>query len=262
MDNKKSVILLASFGTSILRASEASYDVIQKELAEAAGLNVLQVYTDDDTAKAVDGIDGRKIYTVEDGIQAAIVQGYTDVVIVPVFFAEGELYSTLRSRADFWRDRIDIRMTDAVMYSPASVEETADLLIEALAPNPEHEYILAGHEAAAYNHQVYDLLDEKLKEKGWPNMKVVKLNERDCVGQAAAHLKERHTVSRDAQVEIVPLLVAWGDYMAGELYNSNSSFMWQLRRLGYRTVFSGKGLGEYAAFRKIYPKRYWEVNAK
>ena len=60
----------------------------------------------------------------------------------------------------------------------------------------------------------------------------------------------------------MPLVVAWGDYMAGELYNSNSSFMWQLRRLGYRTVFSGKGLGEYAAFRKIYPKRYWEVNAK
>ena len=32
-----------------------------------------------------------------------------------------------------------------------------NLLIEALQPNPEHEYILAGHEAAAYNQQVYDL---------------------------------------------------------------------------------------------------------
>ena len=41
MDNQKTVLLLSSFGASILRASEASYDVIQKELEEATGRKVL-----------------------------------------------------------------------------------------------------------------------------------------------------------------------------------------------------------------------------
>ena len=93
-------------------------------------------------------------------------------------------------------------------------------------------------------------------------MEVVKLSDRDSVGQAVAHLKERQTAVRDAQVEIVPLVVAWGDYMAGELYNSDNSFMWQLRKAGYRTVFTGKGLGEYEAFRKIYTKRFNELMKK
>ena len=58
---------------------------------------------------------------------------------------------------------------------------------------------------------------------------------------------------RDVQVEIVPLVVAWGDYMVGELYSSEDSFMWQLRKAGFRTVFTGKGLGE--KFRGIYTNR-------
>ncbi len=256
MTNKDTVIFLASFGTSILRAAEESYDKIQADLEAATGLRVLQVFTDNATAKAVDGINGKRIFTVEAAIQESIVNKYSEAIAVPVFFAEGELYNSLRSRLDFYRETIDIRMTNAVMYSPKSCDEVADIMIDIIQPNPASEYILVGHEASAYNDKGYDLLGEKLHEKGHHNMEVVKLSERDSVGQAVAHLKERQAVSRDAQVEIVPLVVAWGDYMAGELYNSDNSFMWQLRKAGYRTVFTGKGLGEYEAFRKIYTKRF------
>ena len=83
--------------------------------------------------------------------------------------------------------------------------------------------------------------------------------EKDCLGQAVAWLKKREADLRDAQVEIVPLVIAWGDYMAGELYNSQDSFMWQLRKAGYRTVFTGKGLGEYPEFREIYTKKLKEA---
>ena len=56
-------------------------------------------------------------------------------------------------------------------------------------------------------------------------IRVLKLKEKDCLGQAVAWLKKREADLRDAQVEIVPLVIAWGDYMAGELYNSQDSFM-------------------------------------
>ena len=262
MTNKDTVIFLASFGTSILRAAEESYYKIQEDLERETGLRVLQVYTDNATAKAVNGINGKKIYTVEMAIQEAIVNKYSEAIAVPVFFAEGELYSSLRSRLDFYRETIDIRMTDAVMYSPKTCDEVADIMIDIIKPNPESEYILVGHEASAYNDRGYDLLGDKLHEKGHHNMEVVKLSDRDSVGQAVAHLKEQQALTRDAQVEIIPLVVAWGDYMAGELYNSDNSFMWQLRNAGYRTVFTGKGLGEYAEFRKIYTKRFNELVKK
>ena len=256
MTNKDTVIFLASFGTSILRAAEESYDKIQSDLEASTGLRVMQVYTDNATAKAVNGINGKKIFTVEAAIQESIVQKYAEAIAVPVFFAEGELYNSLRSRLDFYRETIDIRMTNAVMYSPKSCDEVADIMLQIIKPEANNEYILVGHEASAYNDKGYDLLGEKLHEKGHHNMEVIKLSDRDSVGQAVAHLKERQAITRDAQVEIVPLVVAWGDYMAGELYNSDNSFMWQLRKAGYRTVFTGKGLGEYEEFRKIYTKRF------
>ncbi len=256
MNKNDTVIFLASFGTSILRAAEESYDKIQAELAKDTGLNVLQVYTDDDTAKAVNGINGKRIFTVEEAVQEAILKKYSEIIAVPVFFAEGELYNSLRSRLDFYRESINIRITDAVLHSPKSCEAVADILIKIIKPAPENEYILVGHEASAYNYKGYDLLNENLKAKGYENLHVVKLSERDSLGQAIAHLQEREALRRDAQVEIVPLIVAWGDYMAGELYNSDNSFMWQLRKAGYRTVFTGKGLGEYEEFRKIYTDRF------
>ncbi len=262
MTDKDTVIFLSSFGTSILRAAEESYYKIQEDLERETGLRVLQVYTDNATAKAVNGIEGKKIYTVEMAVQEAIVNKYSAAIAIPVFFAEGELYNSLRSRLDFYRETIDIRMTDAVMYSPKTCEEVADIMIDIIKPEPENEYILVGHEASAYNDKGYDLLGEKLHEKGHKNMEVIKLSDRDSVGQAVAHLKEQQALTRDAQVEIVPLVVAWGDYMAGELYNSDNSFMWQLRKAGYRTVFTGKGLGEYEAFRKIYTKRFNDIVKK
>ena len=99
-----------------------------------------------------------------------------------------------------------------------------------------------------------------MRKLGYENVRVLKIKDRDCVGQAIAWLKKREADMRDAQVEIVPLVVAWGDYMAGELYNSQDSFMSKLRKAGFRTVFTGNGLGQYPEFREIYVKRLQEKN--
>ncbi len=259
MDNQKTVLFLACFGTSILRAKEVSYDQIQAGLAKISGLPVWQIYTDDATARAVNGIGGMRIYTVEDALETAIIHGYTKVITVPVFFAAGALYKGLQNRLDFYRDRIDIVMTKPVINDRDSAAEVADILIDCIKPVAETEYLFVGHGAGERDHSSYALLEEALRAKGYDNVRVLKLKERDCAGQAFTWLKSREADLRDAQVELVPLVIAWGDYMAGELYNSNDSLMWQLRKNGFRTVFTGKGLGEYEPFRQIFAKRLQEV---
>ncbi len=255
-NTQNTIVFLASFGTSILRAKEVSYDKIQAELAMISGMPVWQVFTDDNTARAVDGIGGTRIYTVEDALETAIIHKYTDVLVIPVFFAQGELYQDLNNRVNYYRDRIDVTVAEPVLYDDASIAETARLLTECVKPSADVEYLFVGHGASEkYNHS-YSRLEEALHAGGFENARVLKLKEKDCVGQAIAWLKTRGADVRDAQVEIVPLVVAWGDYMAGELYNSEDSFMWQLRKAGYRTVFTGKGLGEYSEFRSIYTRKY------
>ena len=150
-------------------------------------------------------------------------------------------------------------MTKAVIFDKNSAAAVADILTACIKPDKNTEYLLVGHGAHSDYNRTYSDLEEAFREKGCDNIRVLKLKEKDCLGQAVAWLKKREADLRDAQVEIVPLVIAWGDYMAGELYNSQDSFMWQLRKAGYRTVFTGKGLGEYPEFREIYTKKLKEA---
>lgn len=255
MDNQKTVLFLASLGTSILYAKDESYDRIQAELAIASGLPVWQVFTDDTTARAMDGIGGAHIYTVEDALETAIIHGFTKVIVVPVFFSEGKLYNGLRTRLDFYRDRIDIAMTAPVVNDEASAKEAAEFLLAAIKPDPNKEFLFVGYGSNVNYKASYGNLEAAIREKGVENVRVLKLSDRDCLGQAIVWLKQREADMRDVQVIIIPLVIAWGDYMADELYNSEDSFMWRLRKAGFRTVFTGRGLGAYEAFRKIYINR-------
>jgi hypothetical protein len=63
MSNRDAIIILASVGTTVIRAKEVTYAQIQKELADYSGLEVLQVFTDDSAAHAMSEPDDR-VYTV------------------------------------------------------------------------------------------------------------------------------------------------------------------------------------------------------
>ncbi len=256
MSEKKTVVFLVSYGTSIIRAKAASYDLIAKELGEYSGLPVWQVFTDDDTARAVSvGMGERRVFTIEDAVETAIGQRFDLIKVVPVFMARGELYYTTQGRLEFFRDRIDIEMADCVLGSQEACREVATALLESMELHEDTEYLLVSHGNPKFPGTSFTTLEEVLvNELGHKNMKIVRLEERDAVGQAINFLKKNEALEKNATVYITPLTVAWGDYMASELYNDQDSFMWTLRKAGYRTIFSGIGLGEYPQFRKLYCK--------
>ena len=75
MSEKKTVILVVSVGTNIIRAKAAAYDKIVEDLAQYSSLPVWQAFTDDDTAAAMTGSTANdKIYTVEGALETAIAQ--------------------------------------------------------------------------------------------------------------------------------------------------------------------------------------------
>lgn len=255
MNSKDTIILLASVGTTIIRAKESTYDLIKKELEEYTGLEVLQVFTDDHAAYAMNEKNDR-IYTVEEALEKAIATGHSKVIALPVFMTKGELYNSLKSRLDFYLDRLDIRMTDSILHDATSCREAADIFEKLFRLEPTREYLLVEHGNPYYHCAANTYLQQAFDEKGYKNIKVIQLKERDSFGQAITFLKERKADETGAQVVIIPLIVAWGDYMANELYNAQDSFMWKLRGAGYRTVFTGAGLGEFDEFRQIYKRRF------
>ena len=112
MSSKDSIIMLASVGTTVIRAKVITYDKIREELADYSGMEVLQVFTDDSAAHSMSDKED-KVYTVEEALERAIALGYSKVIAVPVFMTKGELYNSLKSRLDFYLDRLEIKMTDS-----------------------------------------------------------------------------------------------------------------------------------------------------
>lgn len=258
MSTKDTIIILASVGTTVIRAKESTYDLIMKELADYSGMEVLQVFTDDNAAHAMND-DVKNIYTVEEALEKAIALHYPKVIVVPVFMTKGQLYNELKSRLDFYLDRLDIKMADSVLHDQESCKEFVDIFETIRSIKPEKNYLFVEHGNPYYHCAANTYLQKAFDDKGYANVKVIQLKERDSFGQAVAFLKERKADETGAQLIIVPIIVAWGDYMADELYNAQDSFVFRLRNAGYRAIFTGEGLGEFEQFRKIYLKRLDEV---
>ncbi|MCR5294880.1 MAG: sirohydrochlorin cobaltochelatase [Lachnospiraceae bacterium] len=254
MSSKDTIIILASVGTTIIRAKESTYDLIMKELADYSGMEVLQVFTDDHAAHAMND-NVKNIYTVEEALEKAISLKYSKVIVVPVFMTKGQLYNELKSRLDFYLDRLDIKMADSVLYDADSCREFVEIFETIRTIKPEKNYLFVEHGNPYYHCAANTYLQKAFEEKGYNNVKVIQLKERDSFGQAVSFLKERKADETGAQLIIVPIIVAWGDYMADELYNSQDSFVFRLKNAGYRAIFTGEGLGEFEQFRKIYLKR-------
>ena len=144
MSNRDAIIILASVGTTVIRAKEVTYAQIQKELADYSGLEVLQVFTDDSAAHAMSEPDDR-VYTVEEALERAIAKGYSKVIAVPVFMTKGQLYNELKSRLDFYLDRLDIKMTDSVLYDAESCREFVEVFETIHKPDPKREYLFVEH---------------------------------------------------------------------------------------------------------------------
>ncbi len=149
---------------------------------------------------------------------------------------KGELYNSLKSRLDFYLDRLDIVMTDSVLHDAASCDEMCTVFEEICRIVPEKEYLFVEHGNPYFHCAANTYLQQSFDKKGYKNVKVIQLKERDSFGQAIAFLKERKADETNAQVVIIPLIVARGDYMANELYNAQDSFMWKLRNAGYDEV--------------------------
>ena len=144
MSNRDAIIILASVGTTVIRAKEVTYAQIQKELADYSGLEVLQVFTDNSAAHAMSEPDDR-VYTVEEALERAIAKGYSKVIAVPVFMTKGQLYNELKSRLDFYLDRLAIKMTDSVLYDAESCREFVEVFETIHKPDPKREYLFVEH---------------------------------------------------------------------------------------------------------------------
>ena len=176
MSSKDTIIILASVGTTIIRAKVTTYDMIKRDLADYSGMEVLQVFTDDNAAHAMSEPEDR-VYTV--------------VIAVPVFMTKGELYNSLKSRLDFYLDRLEIRMTDSVLHDAQSCKEFVEIFETITSLDPKKEYLFVEHGNQYYHCAANTYLQKALDEKGYANAKVIQLKERDSFGQAIAFLKSR-----------------------------------------------------------------------
>lgn len=82
----KTIVFEVSLGTADPAIKAVSYDLIKKDLEEASGLPVWEIFTDKAAADVTEAM------TFEEALQKAEQEGYENIRIVPIFLTKGDLF--------------------------------------------------------------------------------------------------------------------------------------------------------------------------
>ena len=135
----KTIVFEVSLGTADPAIKAVSYDLIKKDLEEASGLPVWEIFTDKAAADATEAM------TFEEALQKAEQEGYENIRIVPIFLTKGDLFYETKHNVESYQDRFDIKISDAVLADRDSTAFAAGILTLCLHMDPDREYVLAAY---------------------------------------------------------------------------------------------------------------------
>lgn len=251
----KTIVFEVSLGTADPAIKAVSYDLIKKDLEEASGLPVWEIFTDRAAADATEAM------TFEEALQKAEQEGYENIRIVPIFLTKGDLFYETKHTVESYQDRFDIKISDAVLADRDSTAFAAGILTQCLHMDPDREYVLAAYGNPDFSGMAYEILQTAFDRNGYDNVFVAQKVSNPGVPECVEFLRRRREGRTDLKpVILVPLIVSGGNAQMDKLIGETDSFASALREAGYEVEAQNKGLGEYKQFRRIYTIRLSSIN--
>lgn len=159
----KTIVFEVSLGTADPAIKAVSYDLIKKDLEEASGLPVWEIFTDKAAADATEAM------TFEEALQKAEQEGYENIRIVPIFLTKGDLFYETKHTVESYQDRFDIKISDAVLADRDSTAFAAGILTQCLHMDPDREYVLAAYGNPDFSGMAYEILQTAFDRNGYDN---------------------------------------------------------------------------------------------
>ena len=249
---KKSALVVVSFGTAYPKASEKTIGMIERELAAAFPNRTLySAWTSRRIIKKLKETHGISRDTLPEAFDKMLKHGVTDVLIQPTYLLDGTENESMIKTVQRYKERFDtVAAGSPLLNSRSDVKELAGVLERMFADTPSSELVaFMGHGSTQMKLPVYDILNDIFKEDGFEHFVVGTAEHEPGFLPVISRARKR----QPERVRLLPLLVTAGNHALYDMVGAHDgSWRSQLENTGIKTECSMKGLGEYREIREMY----------
>lgn len=249
----KKAILVVSFGTSHQDTLEKTIAAIERDMAEAfPDWEVRRAFTSGMIIRKLERRDGLAIDNVEKALARLVVEGFDTVVVQPTHVMNGEEYDKLAAQAAPYAHQFSsFALGDPLLTSVEDYQQAVPAVLSELpAEGEDHALVLMGHGTEHFANATYAAMEYVFHDLGHKQVFLGTVEGYPELTQVLHRLAEHPQVRR---VTLAPLMVVAGDHakndMAGE---EEDSWKTRLEAEGYQVDCVLRGLGEFAAVRKMF----------
>ena len=246
--------LVVSFGTSVPGTLERNIAAIEREIAAALpDMPVRRAFTSGMILRKLARRDGVVIDDVPQALDRLYREGYRQVVVQPTHIINGDEFEKLCAQASAFDSMLSLRIGTPLLTELEDYFALADALMESLEEPGEGEaLVLMGHGSGHYANAAYPQLEYVLQDRGWSRAFVGTVEGYPGFEEVLRRLRERPDLHA---VHLHPLMVVAGDHATCDMAGPEaSSWRARLEAEGYAVRCTLRGLGEYAAVRRLFAR--------
>jgi len=249
--DKKTAILVASFGTSYGGSRSVTIGAIESTVAECfPGCEVRRAFTSNTIRRILKNRDGVLVDSVPEALNRLAAEGFENVIVQPTHFMPGIEYDIIKSDISLFAGRFkNLRIGRTLLETEADVEEFMDILCGIAAPwrDGSTAMVFMGHGTDHSANELYERL-QKAADKRANDIFIGTVEATPGIADILKAVKK--TAAK--RVVLSPLMIVAGDHATNDMAgDDDNSWKNVFKDAGYEVVCRITGLGSEYGVQKM-----------
>lgn len=247
----KKAVLVVSYGTSYDCTRENTIGAVERAIAAAyPDREVRRAFT---ARMVIDILKKRDIHVdfVKDALEKLVQEGFDDVIVQSTHIMNGGQFDYITESVREYKGKFDVLALGSPLLTTVEDYDIAvkTVISEFLPQEKNSALLLMGHGTVHYANATYSQLQMKFWTSGYENVFVTTVEGYPDFDNTVEMMRDKGFKS----VRIVPLMVVAGDHATNDLAGDDEDSLKNImKREGYEVECIVKGLGENAAFQKLF----------
>ena len=256
MKEKKTVILVVSFGTSYADSIKSSIEAIENNVKKAfPSYEVRRAFTSSKILRKLKKRDGIIIDNVKEALERLLSEGCERVVVQPTYVIKGIEYDLLENDVRAYEDKFSsLSLGEPILCREEDYIYCADAVCEKVKAEGEKTdtaVVFMGHGTDHPENSAYIKLGQTFLDLGLENYFVGTVEAEPDIFDIKRKLEEKGIKN----VFLLPFMIVAGDHARNDMAGDDDSWKSILENAGFNVKCFLSGLGENEEIRKIILKK-------
>lgn len=247
---KKTAVLVVSFGTSFHETREKTIDQIETEIGNAfPDAELYRAWTSKMILKKLQERDGIHIDNVKEAMERMIGDGVTDLIVQPTHVINGIENDLMKEDVmEYASELSSISFGNPLLTNVEDNEAAIRAVMDEWTLSKDEVLVFMGHGTTHYANAIYAALDYTFKDMGYSN---VFLGTVEAYPSMQSLLRQVHSY-QPKKVHLAPFMIVAGDHASNDMSGDDpDSWKCQFEAEGFEVECHMKGLGEYPGIRAL-----------